>query len=64
MFNFNKTMFKKIIQFIFLCRIEEEEVSAYKTFDQNKDGIVSQDEQDVSSNKNNVKKLMCNNKLK
>lgn len=32
-------------------RIEEEEVEAYRTFDQNKDGIVSQDEKDVSNNK-------------
>lgn len=34
-----------------LFRIEEEEVDAYNTFDQNKDGVVSQDEKDVSYNK-------------
>jgi len=34
---------------IIICRIEEEEVDAYSTFDQNNDGIVSQDEKDVSS---------------
>lgn len=32
-----------------ICRIEEEEVDAYSTFDQNNDGTVSQDEKDVST---------------
>lgn len=31
-------------------RIEEEEVDSHQMFDQNKDGIVSQDEKDVSNN--------------
>lgn len=34
---------------ILLYRIEEEEVEAYATFDQNNDGTVSQDEKDVSN---------------
>lgn len=40
-------MKKKLTNAVF--RIEEEEVDAYHTFDQNKDGIVSQDEKDVSN---------------
>jgi len=32
-----------------ICRIEEEEVDVYSTFDQNNDGTVSQDEKDVST---------------
>lgn len=47
--NFNWKLFDNICFLHFIFRIEEEEVNAYNTFDQNKDGIVSQDEKDVSN---------------
>lgn len=43
-----KIKYKKIHKNIFLFRIEVEEVIAYSNFDQNQDGLVSQDEIYVS----------------
>jgi len=40
--------------FNIICRIEEEEVDTYATFDQNNDGTVSQDEKDVSILNNKI----------
>jgi len=46
-FIFKFILFSKKVIVNYIFRIEEEEVDAYNTFDQNKDGIVSQDEKDV-----------------
>lgn len=46
---FNSKFYRKKTIVYIIFRIEEEEVDSYKIFDQNKDGIVSQDERDVSN---------------